>query len=102
MQAMRQHTAGAVMRGPRGGTYQMVGGKKVYGRSKGAPQGAPQGTSTPHIDKKLAEQHAQFSQLVRSNPMAAHRALYRKMVEAHGPKEAEAMIRRGLAKTLGY
>lgn len=97
MQAMRQHTAGAVMRGPRGGTYQMVGGKKVYGRSKGAPQD----TSTPHIDKKLAEQHAQFSQLVRSNPMAAHRALYRKMVEAHGPKEAEAMIRRGLAKTLG-
>ena len=86
------------MRGPRGGTHQMVGGKKVYGRNKGAPQDA----STPHIDERLAKQHAQFSQLVRSNPMAAHRALYRKLVEAHGPKEAEAMIRRGLAKTLGH
>ena len=98
MQAMRQHTAGAVMRGPRGGTYQMVGGKKVYGRSKGAPQDA----STPHIDKKLAEQHAQFSKLVRGNPMAAHRALSRQMVEAHGAKEAGEMLRRGLAKTLGH
>lgn len=98
MQAMRQHTAGAVMRGPRGGTYQMVGGKKVYGRQKGSPQA----TSTPHIDKKLAEQHAQFSKLVRGNPMAAHRALYRKMVETHGAKEAGEMLRRGLAKTLGH
>ena len=86
------------MRGPRGGTYQMVGGKKVYGRSKGAPQG----TSTRHIDKKPAEQHAQVSKLVRGNPMAAHRALYRKMVEAHGAKEAGEMLRRGLAKTLGH
>lgn len=86
------------MRGPRGGTYQMVGGKKVYGRSKGAPQD----TSTPHIDKKLAEQRAQFSKLVRGNPMAAHQALYRKMVETHGAKEAGEMLRRGLAKTLGH
>ena len=33
MKAMQQTASGGKMRGPRGGVYHMVGGKKVYGES---------------------------------------------------------------------
>ena len=35
MKAMKQAASSGMMRGPRGGMYRIVGGKKVYGASKG-------------------------------------------------------------------
>lgn len=96
MQAMRQAAVGGTMRGPKGGVYRVVNGKKVYGKPKAAP------AATPLADKELARKKAEFSQLVRGNPLAAQRALYKQMVAAKGPKEAEEMLRRGLAKVLGH
>lgn len=89
------------MRGPRGGLYKMVNGKRVSVKKGAKP--ASDSPAMQHQDAHLARQRAELGALIRSNPMAAMRARAKMHPEGHaaGASHVSAMLSRGLAKVLG-
>lgn len=100
MRAIRG-AAGATLRGPRGGLYKMVNGKRVAVKKGAKP--AVESSALQHQDAHLARQRAELGALIRSNPMAAMRALAKMHPEGHaaGASHVSAMLSRGLSKVLG-
>lgn len=76
MKAMKQAASGGMMRGPRGGMYRIVGGKKVYGTG-------PSGGKTAHTPEFASKEYSAIIRMAQTFPKASPADLHKKLIESH-------------------
>ena len=78
MKAMRKAASGGEMRGPRGGVYRIVGGKKVYGHAQELNGSSMSGARSEHAKLRQSAygfaNHAVANQLM-DKPAKLHAAI---------------------------
>ena len=90
MKAMKAAASSGMMRGPRGGMYRMVGGKKVYGAvsvksgaKKSADNGSTLTTAHGHEMAKKVKGGQDAENLVDGTAMRVHPKELKKMYKFH-------------------